>query len=396
MRKPFFATFWFWHCGEGFQTILFTWYMTFYADLSATEIGFYQSLQLFPFLLFTVIGGNVTDRIGARTSFAAATGLFALALAGYGLISTQGFSPWLFGSYCLVSGILSAISNPAIDTFIPEATPRPPEENALVAATVHNTAKLSGNVATLVLPFLSAIGGFLANGALMAISAALLLLLPKHQRTAATMNRDHALRRVAAHFRASPVSFDILLGSAMLGLLVISGSYIFTPLIFRARFPEQGDLYALAGILGWLGAISSAWLATRLAPRIGWPGRVALAVWAASAFVFAGLLLVPGFAGFMALLFLLGGNSVGKALIYGRYLRAAPAEDRGMLIGVDQTAFWGLATVGTMWLGWLIDRIGLGEAVLLNSAAILACIAILTLRGRISGIGRWTGDFPEK
>lgn len=394
MRKPFFASYWFWHCGEGFQTILFTWYMAFHARLSATEIGFYQSLQLFPFLLFTILGGSVTDRIGARTSFTAATGLFALVLAGYGL-TTGTFSPWLFGAYCLVSGILSAVSNPAIDTFIPEATERPAEDNALIAATVHNTAKLSGNIATLLLPFLSALGGFIVNGVLMAISAALLLQLPQHATAAHPESRAHALRRIAAHFRANPVSLDILLGSAMLGLLVIPAFYVFKPLVFRARFPELGDLYALTGIVGWIGAIASASVMVRLSPRIARPGRVTLAVWGAGALLLLGLLIVPGFPAYIAVLFLLGGNSVGKALVYGRYLHEAPPEDRGLLIGIDQTAFWGLATVGTMWLGWLVDRIGLREAMILNSGAILACTALLALRGGIAAIGRRAGAFPD-
>ena len=80
MRSSLFRAYGFWHCGEGFQTILLMWYMTFHAGLSAAEIGLYQSLQLAPFLLFTAPGGSLTDRIGARTSFAAATGGLAVLL----------------------------------------------------------------------------------------------------------------------------------------------------------------------------------------------------------------------------------------------------------------------------------------------------------------------------
>jgi hypothetical protein len=44
MRSSLFRAYGFWHCGEGFQTILLMWYMTFHAGLSAAEIGLYQSL----------------------------------------------------------------------------------------------------------------------------------------------------------------------------------------------------------------------------------------------------------------------------------------------------------------------------------------------------------------
>ncbi|MBL9050003.1 MAG: MFS transporter [Tabrizicola sp.] len=389
MRSNFFRSYWFWHCGEGFQTILMMWYMTFHAKLSASEIGFYQSLQLLPFLIFTAMGGSLTDRIGARISFAASTGLFAITLGFYGLTDPLlGFHPWLFAGYCLLSGVLSAVSNPAIDTFIPEATPRPAGENALLAATVHNIAKLSGNAATLLLPVLSALGGFVVNGLLMATSVFFLARHPAAPRPGRPNRQAHAFRRVPAHFRANPASFDIFLGSVMLGMFTIPAMYIFHPLVLRSSFPEEGGLIGLTGLVGWIGAIAASALALRLSSRIRHPGRVALAVWAAVAGLFLLLPMVGSFPAFLILLCLIGGNAVGKAMIYGHYLRDAPEVDRGFLIGIDQTAFWGLATLGTMALGALVDHIGLGPAILANSAAIFGCLAVLLVRGRLWSLPR--------
>jgi hypothetical protein len=377
MPNNFFKSYGFWHVGEGFQTILMMWYMAFHTQLTATEIGFYQSLQLLPFLAFTALGGNLTDRIGARLSFSTSTGLFALTLVLYGLAEPVfGFQPWLFATYCLISGLLSALSNPAIDTFIPEATPRPAPENALLAATVHNVAKLTGNAATLLLPVLSAFGGFLVNGALMVISVIFLLRHPRPPRPVFPQRRPHALRRVPAHFRNYPESFDIFLASVMLGLLVFPGFYIFQP------------LFGLTGLASWLGAIMASSLSLRFANRIRRPGRVALAVWAASALGFMALTVVNDFVVLLILLLFLGGNSVGKALIYGHFLRDAPEADRGLLIGIDQTALWGLATLGTFGLGWLVDAIGFEVALLLNSGAVLVFVAVLALRGRLWRLGQ--------
>lgn len=388
MTSNFFRAYGFWHVGEGFQTILMMWYMAFHAGLSASEIGFYQALQLLPFLAFTALGGSLTDRIGARVSFAISTGLFALVLAGYGLAeSAMGFQPVLFGAYCLLSGLFSALSNPAIDTFIPEATEQGAAKNALIAATVHNIAKLSGNAATLLLPVLSAMGGFVVNGVLMAVSVGFLLRHPRAPRPAPVARRDHALRRVAQHFRSHPDSFDIFLGSAMLGMFVIPSYYIFHPMVMRQNFPGQAGLFGLTGIVGWVGAILAAAITLRLAGRIRHPGRVALAVWAGAALLFMSLAVVSDFAVLLGLLFLLGGNSVGKALIYGHFLRDAPEADRGLLIGIDQTALWGLATVGTMALGWLVDRVGLETALVINTSATLGFVGILALRGRLWRLG---------
>lgn len=384
MHSNFFRAYGFWHVGEGFQTILMMWYMAFHAGLSATEIGFYQALQLLPFLAFTAMGGSLTDRIGARLSFAASTGLFAVTLAAYGLAEPLiGFHPLAFGAYCLISGLLSALSNPAIDTFIPEATPKGAERNALIAATVHNVAKLSGNAATLLLPVLSAVGGFLVNGVLMAVSVLFLLRHPRPPKPARAADRAHALRRVPAHFRKHPESFDIFLGSVMLGMFIIPGYYIFHPLVMRVSFPDQAGLFGLTGIVGWVGAILASSLALRLARHIRHPGRLALAVWAAAALGFMALGVVREFWALLILLFVLGGNSLGKALIYGQFLRDAPPADRGLLIGIDQTALWGLATLGTFVLGWLVDQIGFQAALLANSGAVLGFVGVLALRGRL-------------
>ncbi len=384
LRSNFLRAYGFWHVGEGFQTILMMWYMTFHARLSATDIGFFQSLQLLPFLAFTAIGGSLTDRIGARLSYSVSTGLFAASLGAYGLVEAAlGFHPLGFGTYCLASGLLSAISNPAIDTFIPDATPAGADKNALIAATAHNVAKLTGNTATLLLPVLSSVGGFLVNGLLMAISVVFLLRHPRLPQTVRPDTKANAFRRVPAHFRTHPESFDIFLGSILLGMFIVPGFYIFQPLVIRENFPEQSGLFGLVGIFGWIGAILASSLALRLSQYIRHPGRLSLAVWALAALLFLALGFVDHFGFLLALMLLLGGNSLGKALIYGHFLHDAPVVDRGLLIGLDQTALWGLATLGTVGLGWLVDQIGFQAALIANSSAVLAFVLILLLRGRL-------------
>lgn len=360
------------------------WYMTFHARLSETDIGLYQSLQLLPFLAFTAMGGSLTDRIGARLSYSVSTGIFAASVVAYGLFeATAGFHPLAFGAYCLVSGLLSAISNPAIDTFIPEATPAGAENNALIAATAHNVAKLAGNAATLLLPVLLAVGGFLVNGLLMAVSVVFLLRHPRPPRVTRMAPAANAFRRIPAHFRAHPESLDIFLGSIMLGMLTIPGFYIFQPLVIRENFPGQSGLFGLVGVVGWIGAILASGLALRYSARIRHPGRLSLGIWAIAAFLFMSLGAVDHFILVLAIMMLLGGNTLGKALIYGRFLRDAPEADRGLLIGLDQTALWGLATVGTLFLGWLVDQVGFRAALVANSTAILLFVLVLLIRGRL-------------
>lgn len=391
-RNRFFQAYGFWHWGEGLQTVLFTWYMTFHAGLSASEIGFYQALVLSPFLIFTIAGGALSDRVGSGRSYVVSTLLFALVLIGYGAADqVWGFVPALFFLYCIAAGILSAVSNPAIDTFIPEASPNSVQINSLTAANAHNAAKLCGTLTGLLLPVLLAFGGFGVNGALMAASVLLLMLFLRGRKsqapaTSAPIRQARALRRIVEHYRSCPDNFDILLSSAMLGLLLVPSGYILWPLLLRDRFPEYGDMIALINVSGWIGAIFFTSVVRRYLGHTAFPGRVSLLVWCAYALLLAAMCLVGSFAALCLLVMLMGGVKLGKAMVYGPYLQNSPAQDRALLISVDQTAFWGLATLGTFGMGVTVDLIGLEPTILLVAMAILLCLSGLAVRGRMQGL----------
>ncbi len=61
----------------------------------------------------------------------------------------------------------------------------------------------------------------------------------------------------------------------------------------------------------------------------------------------------------------------------------SPNDERGVLIAVDQTAFWGLATFGTFGLGVLVDTIGLSSTIILTASSILLGVIGLICRGNL-------------
>ncbi len=81
-----------------------------------------------------------------------------------------------------------------------------------------------------------------------------------------------------------------------------------------------------------------------------------------------------------------GSVKLGKALVYGRYLANSPDGRRGVLIALDQTAFWGLATLGTFVMGVLVDAIGLNVTISGDAACVMAFVLMLTLRGNLMRI----------
>lgn len=389
----FFRSYGFWHYGEGFQTVLFTWYMAFHSGLSATQIGLYQALVLSPFLIFTIFGGAITDWIGAKIIFFVSTTLYATLLISYGFLDLQfGFIPELFLVYCILSGIFSAFSNPALDTFILGATDQSNQENALFAATSHNAGKLSGNVTGLLLPLLSTAGAFLLNGFLIAVSVLFLQShkKPKGQR-APKSDSDIQLnpkifRKILRHFRTCPENFDIFLSSAMLGLLIVPSGYILLPLALREKLPNYGDWIAFLGIASWVGAIIATSAAKQVSSKILRPGFISLLVWSSFGIALIFLMFAESFVALSLVGFAFGAANVGKALVYGKYLHNSPKEEQGLFVAVDQTAFWGLATIGTAIMGALVDTYGLNSAIQIVSCTVFLCIGFLTVRGRISAL----------
>ena len=80
----------------------------------------------------------------------------------------------------------------------------------------------------------------------------------------------------------------------------------------------------------------------------------------------------------------LGMLKLGKAMVYGKYIRNCPDTLRGSVIAVEQTSFWGLATLGTFLLGRLVDLIGLEQTIHLISVLIGLVVAALAARGRFT------------
>lgn len=365
--------------------------MAFHANLTASEIGLFQSLVLAPVLIFTLAGGLISDRIGARYSFALSTAAFSALLVCFGLFNSLiGFSFWLFAIYCILAGVFSAISNPSADSMIPDSAPLSTRDNTMRAANVHNQAKLIGNISGFALPVLSSLGGFLFNGVLMAVSVCFVL---RHQNIQSSTpvtaapdlngNRQNKLARVIAHFRTCNENFEILLSSALIGLFVIPISFVVWPLLIRERFSEYSDLYAMIWVVFWIGAtVSTKFFQSRLT-QIQRPGRIAFVLWSGFVITMTTLAFSNSFIAMCFSIFVFGICNAGKPLVYGKYLDNCPQKDRGLLIGADQTAYWGLATVGTFFLGSLVDQVGVKVALLVYAAGLASCMIALIFQGNI-------------
>ena len=170
----FFGAYFFWHWAEGFQTVLFSWYVVTHVVLAPAAGRFLSIPDLDALSGFHPLwGGGSQTVLAPRLVYLVASVLFAATMFLYGSTDIYlGFSGALFGLYCIAVGVFSALANPAIDAFIPESGKGTTERNTLDAATVHNVAKLSGTVTTaFVLGVSGAWTGFILNGILILLAA---------------------------------------------------------------------------------------------------------------------------------------------------------------------------------------------------------------------------------
>ncbi|MCJ8300565.1 MAG: hypothetical protein MJK13_16755, partial [Pseudomonadales bacterium] len=136
-------------------------------------------------------------------------------------------------------------------------------------------------------------------------------------------------------------------------------------------------------ISSWIGAVVATAMAQRFSRLIARPGKTALWLWMGFSAVLLMLIFVDHFPLLCLIVLILGVYRVGKPLVYGKYMHNCPENDRGILISVDQTAFWGLATVGTFSLGAMVDSFGLNNTIIFNAVALSCGVGILTLRGNL-------------
>lgn len=397
MDKPekrnsyFFGAYFFWHWAEGFQTVLFSWYIVAHAALAPSQVGFFQSLVLLPYLVFIPFGGWFSHRFGPRVVYLVATILFAGTLLVYGPVDQfLGFNPAIFGLYCIAAGIFSAVANPAIDTFIPESGRGSTERNNLEAATIHNIAKLTGTVTTaLVLGFAGTLPGFMLNGMLILLAFMFFFLFTRQlTRQEAGQVKKPADRlsfgTVVLYLRQDAMAFDTILSSTFLGLFMAPIGFVLWPLIVRENFPESQNYMGIVFTMFWIGSIISTKCLSRIIDGLGRRVTVAFGLWASAMTIAIFVYFLPSFPAMCVGVFVYGlALSPAKAIIFGLFLARIPVTHRAVLISFDKAAFWGMATFGIFIFGTSVGLIGMLPALLINAGLFFSGLALLSARRNI-------------
>jgi MFS family permease len=373
--------------GTWMQRVAQDWLVLDLSHGSAAALGIVAGLQFLPLLLFSLWGGTIADRYAKRAILAvtqASMGVLALILGV--LAITAAVRIWEVFALAFALGMLTAVDNPARQTFVVEMVGRADLPNAIALnSAIFNLGRIAGPaLAGLIISLIGTPVAFIVNAASYgAVLLGLKLMRPADLHPADRRRKTKGqVREALAYVRARPAMW---LPMVLVFFVATFGMNftVTTALMSRLAFHTGAGAFGLASTVFAVGALAGALLAARRR----WPGP-RLLVLTAGLF---GLLevitgLMPTYWSFLALLvptglvlltFTTSANSATQ-------LGASP-EIRGRVMGLYLLVFLGGAPVGAPLVGWLAElagpRMGLiaGGAI---SAAAAGAVGILLAHKR--------------
>jgi MFS family permease len=344
---------------------------------SGVALGGTVALQFLPMLLAGAWGGVIADRFDKRTILIgtqSADAVLALTLAV--LTATGAVQLWMVFVLAFLLGLVNLVDMPARQAFVTEMVGAENVANAVsLNSVVVNAGRIVGpavagilvaTVGIAVCFFVNAASYLAVIGALLAMRRLELLPAPRIPRRRGQLREgldyawgDRELRRT-------------LTMVAVVGLLAFNFS-VFLPLmtqqVFGSGAATLGALYSLLG----LGAVAGGLLVAARGRTDG--GLMAAAGIASGAALIAAALMptltlelvavVP--LGLATIVFVASANSLLQ-------LRSDPRM-RGRVMALYGVLFLGTTPIGSPAVGWLAERAGVREAMVLAGAITLAAAA---------------------
>ena len=348
---------------------------------SPFRLGLISTLQFGPVLLFSFVGGVLSDRVAKRklilvTQIAMMLQAFALS----GLVWTGHIEYWHVAVLAAIYGVANSLDMPARQAYVVELVGKPDLLNAIALnSAVFNGARVVGPALAGSLIAAYGVGtAFLINGiSFVAVLAALVAMRTDgapHPGARATMREE-----IMQSLRYAGRTPRILLVLALLlfvSLFVINFNVV-VPLIARDVFAAGahgfGLLMACLGVGAVLGAVGVASAGLRR-PSMA---MVVVAALVASAgvlglgfvrsFTLAGAILVV--TGMAQIVFTSSVNSTVQVTV--------PDAMRGRMMSLYVLVFVGVTPLGAFVTGWLAETFGIATACALGGAGGLIAVLVL-------------------
>jgi MFS family permease len=360
-------------CGTWMQTIALGWLVLSLGG-SGTGLGLVTAAQFLPILLFGAYGGVIADRVDRRRLLMRTQSALGLLAGGLGVLDLTGtVRLWMVAAIAAVIGSVTAVDNPARQSFVQEMVGPHTLANAVTLNSVTmNAARVVGPALAGAVITVAGTGGcFLLNAtsfaavlaALSRIDTAALRRVPPVSRAPGQVRAGlaYALRTPAIRV---PLLMMVLIGTLSYEFQVV------LPLVARETFGGGAATYSLlTGAMG-IGAVVGGLLVARRR-------RVGTRVLVLTAAAFGGVLLLataaPTLAVAVVALVLVGAASISFISIGNATVQlAADPKLRGRVLALWSIAFLGTTPVGGPIAGWVAQSFGARAGLLMAGVAALA------------------------
>lgn len=358
--------------------------LTELTDHSSTALGLVTGLQFLPLLLLAPWTGMIADRLPKRRILATTQSGLALSSLVLGVLVLTGAAElWMVYGIALFEGVVTAVDNPARQSFVSEMVPRERIANAVALNSASfNAGRLVGpGVAGLVIAAWGT-GVVLVLNTLTFVSVltALALMRRRELRPAPVARGRGAIAEGFRYVRGRPDLVMVMVLVFVLGTFGMNFQ-ITTALMATKEFGKGAQEFGLLGSLMAVGSLSAALLSARRAqPRLrvlltamaGFVAATAAAALAPSYAVFALALVPVGLAALTAL-------TTANAMVQ---LRTAP-QMRGRVMALYMAIFMGGTPVGAPIVGWVGDVWGPRWTIAIGTAAVaVTLVAVMLWLGR--------------
>ncbi len=369
-RNPNYRLFWFGQLvsltGTWMQSVAQAW-LVLRLTGSPLALGTVTLVQTTPFLLFSLFGGVIADRVRKRRLLLMTQSVMALDAFTLATLTASG-RVTLPAIYVLVGlmGLANAVDNPTRQAFVSEMVGPDDLPNAVALnSTLFNSARLVGPaLGGVTIAALGVAGCFYLNAvSFLAVIGGLLLMRPERFFSTARPARGHVLRQIGEGLSYAVRTPDVAL---VVLLMAVIGTFGYN---FQVIMPLLARFVLHTGPAGF-GALTSAVAAGSLVGSlaIAYTGRARWQTLLMGAAGFSALLFAVALSRVwlvsMALLVALGMCSiVFTATANTRLQLTTPPHLRGRVLSIYTLLFMGSTPLGSLIIGTLAERLGVQPAV---------------------------------
>src|SRR5581483_8212630 len=329
------------------------------------RLGLIGALQFGPILLFSFLGGAISDRVHKRRLLVGTqTALMLQALTLSALVWSGHVRFWHVAVLAALYGLATTLDMPARQAFIAHLVPRSDLMNAIALnSAVFNGARVVGPAAGLLVARYGTAAAFLLNGlSFIAVIAALLAIhadgAPR-PRSGLTMGAEIA---EGVRFALGAPRIALVFGLLLSVSLFVINTNVLVPLLARDVLHEGahgfGLLMASLGVGAVMGALAVAALSVGRPPL--W---AVVAPAAAAAALLAGLSLVRHFGMAAAVLMAMGLAQITFMTGCNTTVQITVPDDlRGRIMGLYALVFAGMTPIGSLIMGSIAERWGVSVA----------------------------------